>query len=310
MTVSLIVDCDTGIDDALALLYLLATPDAEIVAIGSVWGNTPATVAADNTLRVLELAGAGDIPVCVGAAGPLVGTEVTFGGEVHGTDGLGNLGRRVPTATPRPGSAVEQLVQAARARPGELTLLATGPLTNLALALHVEPRLPELVRGVSVMGGAIDVPGNASPLAEANIWHDPEAAAQVLGAPWPVQLVGLDVTMEQRVRAADLDAVRETTAATRFAWEVLQHYFDVYEARLGERAAPVHDMLTALLAVDPSPAEWEQATVHVETGGASRGATYVDRRSWVAPGGNVAVARRVAPGLMRERLLAALVALP
>lgn len=311
MTVSLIVDCDTGIDDALALLYLLAAPDAEIVAIGSVWGNTSATAAARNTLRVLEVADAAGIPVRVGAAGPLAGSETTFAAEVHGDRGLGNLGPYSPATAPQPGSAAEQLVQLARSRPGELTVLATGPLTNLALALHLEPRLPELVREVAVMGGAFEAPGNSTPLAEANIRCDPEAAARVFAAPWPVRLVALDVTMEQRVRPADLDAIRDRTAAAHFAWELLQHYFDFYETRLGERAAPVHDMLAGLLTVDPSLAEWEQATVHVETGGtASRGATYVDRRRWVAAGGNVAIARRVPPGLMREHLLAALVALP
>jgi purine nucleosidase len=308
--IPVVMDCDTGVDDALALLYLAASPAAELVAIGSVWGNTPADTAAANSLRVLEVAGVTGVPVCVGARGPLVGAA-DFSGMVHGTDGLGNTALPAPAGRVAPGSAAEQLVRLARERPGELTVIATGPLTNLALALLLEPRLPELVRGVAVMGGAFEAPGNATPLAEANIWHDPEAAVHVFAAPWPITLASLDVTMPVRVTAEQLGSLRGRTKAADFAWAVTQYYFDFYETRLPERSMPIHDMLTAALVVEPGLATYRQATVHVETAGeASRGMTYEDRRSWVPRGGNVAIAGAVAPDALWERLQPTLLALP
>ena len=169
----LYLDCDTGVDDAVALAVLLATPGVDLAGIGTVSGNTSAGQAATNTLNLLALAGRTDIPVAVGEHHPLAGNFDGGAEAVHGDNGIGGV--ELPASAQRPidARATDLLVNLARARPGELLVLATGPLTNLARALQIEPRLPELVAGVTAMGGAVRVPGNITGHAEANIASDP-----------------------------------------------------------------------------------------------------------------------------------------
>ncbi len=274
-----IVDCDTGVDDAIALLYLAGRPDVDLVAVGSVHGNVPSDVAARNTLRVLDVAGLDGVPVAVGAARPLA-QELGTAEHVHGGDGLGGTSQPQPRRRVTDESAVEQLVRLARAHPGELSLLAVGPLTNIGIALIVEPRLPELLRSVTVMGGAFEVAGNVTGLAEANIFHDPEAAALVFGAGWPLQVVGLDVTLATLLGGEDLGRLESAGSdVARFAWSILQHYLDVYERLVGERACAVHDALAACLLLEPDLATWTRRPVDVELRGEhTRGATLIERR--------------------------------
>jgi purine nucleosidase len=272
----------------------------------------PAEIGARNTLRVLEVAGIDDVPVAVGAARPMA-QALDTSEAIHGADGLGSTAQPPPGGTPTAESAVEQLVRLARANPGELSLLAVGPLTNLALALLVEPRLPELLKDVTIMGGAFGVAGNVTASAEANIWHDPEAAALVFDAGWPLQAVGLDVTHATLLRGDDLAALGAGTGAVaRFAWSILQHYLDVYERRMGERVCAVHDALAACLLLEPELATWTHGPVDVELRGEhTRGATIVDRRSIPAPAAGrppVAVADGVDHTAVLGRLLAALLA--
>jgi purine nucleosidase len=248
---NLYLDCDTGIDDALAIAMLLAHPDVELAGIGTVTGNTSAVQAAANTLGLLALAGRTGIPVAVGSgAGP--------GGaaQVHGGNGVGGV--VLPTGgEPDRRSAVELLVGLARAHPGELHVLATGPCTNLAAALVAEPGLPGLVASVTVMGGAVRSSGNVGPRAEANIAGDPAAAAAVFAAAWPVTLVPLDVTMHHRAAEADRAALTAAgTPLTDALADMLPVYFDFYEPRLGERRIPLHDPLAAGVAVgDLTPSD-------------------------------------------------------
>jgi len=199
---------------------------------------------------------------------------------VHGADGLGNTDQPAPQGRVTGEAAAAQLVRLARAHPGELSLLAIGPLTNIAVALLLEPDLPHLLRDVAVMGGAFDVPGNVSGRAEANIANDPEAAQLVVSADWPLRIVGLDVTHATLLRAPELARLQQGgTEAARFAWAALQFYLDVYERRVGERACPVHDGLAATLLLDPGLATWERRVVDIERrGDLTRGATLVDRR--------------------------------
>jgi purine nucleosidase len=274
-----IVDCDPGVDDALALLYLAGRPDVHIEAVGTVHGNVPATTAARNALRILEIAGLDAVPVAVGAARPMA-QALSTAEWVHGADGLGNTAQPEPQGRVTGESAAEQLVRLARAHPGALSLLAVGPLTNIGVALLLEPELPNLLRQVVVMGGAFSVAGNVSALAEANIANDPEAAQLVVSAGWPLRVVSLDVTHKTLLRRAQLARLeRGATAIAHFTWAALQFYLDVYERRVGERACPVHDGLAAILLVHPGLATWEQAVVDVELRGAlTRGATLVDRR--------------------------------
>ncbi len=278
-----IVDCDTGIDDAVTLLYLAGRPDVRIEAVGSVHGNVPASTGARNTLRVLEVAGRPDVPVAIGARRPIAQALETAE-HVHGADGLGDTAQPPPAGAPTGESAAEQLVRMARAEPGELSVLAIGPLTNLAVALLVEPELPRLLRRVVVMGGAFDVPGNVTPHAEANIGNDPEAAQLVMAAGWDLGVVALDVTHTTLLRSDDLARIAAAPGqVARFTWSILQWYLDAYERRVGERACPVHDALAAALLVDPGLASWERRVVDVELRGArTRGMTVADRR-WGEP---------------------------
>ncbi|MEU7901713.1 nucleoside hydrolase [Actinoplanes sp. NPDC049118] len=243
------LDCDTGIDDALALALLLGHPRVTLAAVGTVSGNTSAGQAARNTLDLLALAGRDDVPVAVGAHHPLGGSYAGGATRVHGGNGIGGIAVPRAARMPADGDAAGLLIEAARRHPGELRVVATGPLTNLALALRREPELTTLVRDVTVMGGAVRVPGNITGHAEANIANDPAAAAEVLGAPWPVTLVPLDVTMRHRFGEPDRAALAARgTALTAALAAMLVAYLDHYEARLGERRVPLHDPLAAGIA--------------------------------------------------------------
>jgi purine nucleosidase len=270
----LYLDCDTGVDDALALAVLLATPDVEIAGIGTVSGNTSAEQAATNTLNLLALAGREHIPVAVGEHDPLAGRYDGGAAEVHGDNGIGGVDLPPATQTPIDARAGDLLVELARAHPGELHVLATGPLTNVARALITEPRLPALVAGVTAMGGAVRVPGNITGHAEANIANDPEAAAAVFAAPWPVTLVPLDVTMRNTFDEADRAALRAAGTPLPVALaEMLTEYFDYYEPVLGVRAVPLHDPLAAgVLTGELEPADAPLLGLRVDTGaGEERG---------------------------------------
>jgi purine nucleosidase len=263
------LDCDTGVDDALAIALLAGHPGVTIAGIGTVSGNTGAGQAARNTLDVLALAGRNDIPVAVGAHHPLDGTFAGGANLVHGGNGIGGVD--LPTA-PRMAEgrpAVDLLLDLARQHPGDLRILAIGPLTNLALALHQEPDLPSLIRDVTIMGGAVRVPGNVTGHAEANIAWDPAAAATVLGASWPVTLVPLDVTLRHRFTEDDRAALAATGTplATALA-TMLTTYFDFYEPSLGVREVPLHDPLAAAISTgDVTPADAPLLGLHVAPDG-------------------------------------------
>ena len=274
----ILLDCDTGIDDALAILDFTAR-GGELLGAGSVHGNVPAPIGARNTLRVLEIAGVGQVPVCVGAARPLAQPLMTAE-HVHGQDGLGNTNQPSPQRMVGEGSAAEQMVRLAHQRPGEFTLVAIGPLTNLALALLLDPELPRLIPEVIVMGGAVEVPGNVSATAEANVWHDPEAAQLVIEADWQVTLVTLDATMQALLSPSDLEAIRSATSGrAQFAWAILDHYLTVYQQWLPGRTCPLHDPLALALVLNPELAIYRMLPTQVELrGSATRGTTVCDLR--------------------------------
>ncbi|MEW2359784.1 nucleoside hydrolase [Spirillospora sp. NPDC029432] len=312
---TVLFDCDTGIDDAITLLYLaslIRTGEAELIGVGTVHGNVDARTGALNTLRVLELAGvqAGTegVPVAVGAARPMA-QDVHYAVDWHGADGLGDTGLPEPAGRPVAESAAAQIVRLARSRPGEVTLLATGPLTNLGAALLLDPELPSLVREVVVMGGAFDHPGNITTHAEANIWHDPEAADLVFAADWPVVLVPLDATHPTAVDDRWLDALAaHDSDAARFATRIMEFYVTAYTPTLKRRGAVIHDALAAMLAVDPDVGTYVERPVRVELRGElTRGTTVWDARSLPAEDHRrpVRVAVGSDVGAFQDRLLAA-----
>lgn len=278
----LILDGDYGVDDSIALLYLAGQPDVQILGIGTVHGNAHAATAARNALAVLEVAGLDGVPVAIGTARPMA-QPLEVSSAVHGHDGLGGRAPERVARGPVETSAAGQLVALAKAHPGECTVLATGPLTNLAIALLLEPGLPSLVARVVVMGGTVLHPGNVAPLAEANIRHDPEAADLVFAASWPIVQVGLDLTMTTWLDDAHLARLAAAEGARgRFAWAILQHYLDFYLERHGRRSCPLHDPSAAFLALHPEAATYLRAPVAVELRSEqSRGMLIVDRRERV-----------------------------
>ena len=236
-TTRVVIDCDTGVDDTMAIFYGLLAPHIDVVGISCVWGNIGVDLTTINTLRLLEMLGRGDIPVAKGAHKPLLGPEWPHGQGVHGEDGQGNLNLPLPKLQPAKGSAVELIVKLAHEHPGELILVPTGPLTNVAAAVIADPSIAKLYKKVVLMGGAFLVKGNAARWGEANIWHDPEAAQVVFEAGWDVTAVGLDVTDRTMLSQERLDILRDSgTVAGKHIHAITKYYVDRYSARTGRRA--------------------------------------------------------------------------
>jgi purine nucleosidase len=278
-----LLDCDTGVDDAMALLYLLSREDIELVGITTVFGNNTAAQCAHNTLRVLELAGRTDIPVAVGAEKPLVGEVTYLATHVHGSDGLGDSGLPTEVSTPLdPRSAVQLIDELSAEHRGRLRILAVAPLTNIAQALDSIPDLTDRVVDVVIMGGAADAPGNQSVAAEANIIHDPEAGQRVLTAGWPTVLVPLDVTMTEVLTEAHRERLLAAgNPIAAFVAATSDFYFDGYGFdSYGRRSSPCHDAVAAaVLTGEVVPSVFPLLHVEVDcSDGPSRGATLVDTR--------------------------------
>jgi purine nucleosidase len=275
------VDADTGIDDAMALIYLLASSDAEVVGIASTGGNIPVDQVCANNLGLLELCGAPGIPVSKGADHPLRG-HWSHHSEFHGPNGVG-YAELPPTDRRLTGhDAVAAWVAAARDHPGDLIGVVTGPLTNLALALRAEPALPTLLRRLVIMGGAFGADSN--PMAEWNIRVDPEAAREVF-AGWagrqqlPV-VCGLDLTRRVAMTPdilARLAAAAGPSPLIRVIEDAMRFYFETHEARGYGYVAYMHDPLAAAAALDPGLVSTREATVDIELADTpTRGVTAAD----------------------------------
>ena len=274
-------DCDTGIDDALALVYLMASPEVSLAGIGTVSGNIDAKRAARNTLDLLELGGRGEVPVAVGAMDPLTHS---FGGgapHIHGHNGVGEVELPSAQRQPEAESAADMLVRLAHEYAGELDVIAIGPLTNLAVALKQDPSIADLVHEVIIMGGAALVPGNLSAVGEANIYNDPEAAQVVMEAPWQVVLVPLDVTLENTFEESDRLALAASGSVLNQALaDILDLYFDFYVGEYDRRMCALHDPLAAAIATGQITATRAPNVPVVvdDTQGPGRGQTICDLR--------------------------------
>lgn len=282
-----LLDVDTGIDDALALMLAVRSEEIELVGVGTVAGNVDAMTAARNTLRVLEVAGAGHVPVAVGATAPLI-EPFQDAAWVHGSDGMGNSSQPEPTALPSDETAVEQLLRLSHEHSSQLTVVAVGPLTNLALAIRGDPELPARLRRIVIMGGSARAGGNRSSWAEANMAQDPEAATVVFGADVPRTMVGLDVTMQVTIGQGDIAALAASgDPCGELAAQILPHYLDVYESWSGQRRCALHDPLAVAVAARPDLVVTRSLPVAVETvGRLTRGMTVVDLRA-LMPGAPV-----------------------
>ena len=290
--IPLILDVDTGIDDALALLYAAASPEVELLAVTCVSGNVAARDVERNTRAVLELAGRGDVEVALGRETPLV-KPLEIAPDTHGPHGLGyaRLPRAASPLSER--HAVDVIVETVRSRPGEVTLVTLGPLTNLALALDREPELPRLLRAFALMGGAYRTPGNTTPTAEWNIYVDPDAANQVFAA-WAAALagdpaiprplaIGLDVTETVRFMPGHLEQLiarlGHDSAVGRFVSDALRFYFEFHQRYDGFYGAVIHDPFAVAATLDRSLVTTQPVHVDVEAGtGLANGMTVADWR--------------------------------
>lgn len=272
------IDCDTGIDDALALAYLLTDPRVDVVGIGAVSGNVSAEQAAVNSLALLEAAGRTDIPVAVGSVHPRTGAFAGGAPCVHGENGIGGVALDRARREVEPITAVDLLEKLADRHP-DLQVLALGPLSNLAEVVESRPQIVDAIAHVVIMGGAFDRAGNVTAAAEANIHNDPESAALVFAAAWPLTVVPLDVTMNHALTAADAAELgRMAGTVPRVLSGMLENYLDFYEGVYGARQCALHDPLAALILAGSAPVTVvQEREIDVVCAGADRGRTiYLD----------------------------------
>jgi purine nucleosidase len=305
--VPLLLDVDTGIDDSLALLYACASPEVELLAVTCCSGNVEAKQVVENTLAVLELAGRNDVEVALGREVPLVRPLETTP-ETHGPRGIGYAELPPPRRPVSERHGADVIVDAARSRSTEVTLVTLGPLTNLAVALEREPDLPRLLNGWVLMGGAYRVPGNTAPTTEWNIHCDPEAAKiafdawSAAGVARPLAL-GLDVTEKAKFTPDHMTAIArragsrpdETASETdgsvasnpivRYLADALRFYMEFHSRYDGFYGAFVHDPFAVAATLDRSLVRTEALTVDVELAGTlTAGETVTDwRRVWGRP---------------------------
>ncbi len=260
----IIIDTDPGVDDSMAILLAFNSPELKIEGLTTVFGNTGSEVTTLNGLRLVELAGHPEVPVARGVDQPMLRPYKGEGWRVHGRNGLGQVDFPPPVGEPDPRRAAQFIVDMVMANPGEITLVPLAPLTNVALAVLLEPRIVANVKEVVLMGGAATVPGNASPVAEANIHNDPEAAWIVFHAGWPITMVGLDVTHKTVMNAAYMKLLKSAhNPHTDFVYAISQHYMNLYASR-GVDGMPVHDPSAIAYVIDPSLFTTKHVYVDVE----------------------------------------------
>jgi inosine-uridine nucleoside N-ribohydrolase len=284
MSTKILLDCDPGHDDAIALLLALASPEVELLGVTTVAGNQTLAKTTANAIRVLELAGRGELPVAAGADRPLV-RDRRVAANVHGETGLDGPDLPPPQGAPDKAHAVDFLAE----RLAGATLVATGPLTNVALLLarYPDARPERLV----LMGGAI-AEGNVTPAAEFNIWADPEAARRVFTSGLDVTMVGLDVTHRALVTRAHAEQLRGAGRVGRFVAELLDFYGVFHREVYRFDGSPVHDAVALAQVIRPELLELERLNVQVDCESSlCRGRTVVDvwRRTGEEPNANVAV---------------------
>lgn len=266
MTRRIILDCDPGHDDAMAILLAQGAEEIVLEAITTVAGNHTLALTTLNALRVCTLAGIDSVPVAAGCAAPLV-RELVTAPEIHGTTGLEGHLWGEPSVSAVPEHAVDVIIDLVMSSPGEITLVPTGPLTNIAVALRKEPRIAQRVREVVLMGGAY-TRGNMTPAAEFNVFVDPEAAAIVFDAGWPVTMVGLEVT--QMALASDdvfsrIEALR--TPVSEAVMGMMRFYQEQQLRESGVTAPPVHDPCAVARVARPELVTCSDASVEVELAG-------------------------------------------
>lgn len=271
----IIIDTDPGIDDAMAIFLALQSPEVEVIGLTTIYGNVYTTVATRNALHLLEVAGRNDIPVAEGSHVTLTkGTKLRIADFVHGADGLGNQNFPPPKGKPIEISAAEFLVQQANLYPGQVTVVALGPCTNIALAIQLDPNFTKNVEQIIVLGGAFSVNGNVNPAAEANIFGDPDAADIVFTSGADVLAVGINVTHQVVLTDADRDMMAQSDGKfAQYLCKILDVYFSYHRNSYSTKGVYLHDPTALLAAVNPSLITYTEGVVRVQTSGITRGLT-------------------------------------
>jgi pyrimidine-specific ribonucleoside hydrolase len=299
----IILDCDPGHDDAIALMLALGSPEVELLGVTTVAGNQTVEKTTANAIRVLDHLGRDDISVAAGAQRPLV-RERYVARDVHGDSGLD--GPDLPPAAREPEAehAIDWIAKTLSDQQPPVTLVATGPLTNVALLLARYPELgPKLAR-IVLMGGAI-AEGNVTPAAEFNIWADPEAAQRVFSGGLDMTMVGLDVTHKALIRQPHIDQLADSGIAGKLVADLYGFYVEHHKRRYGWDGAPVHDAVAVAHVIDETLLEIKDCGVMVDTGPElSRGRTYVDRWDTTGWQPNCHVAVDIDAGRFIELLIA------
>ncbi len=278
----MILDLDTGVDDALALAYALADPSVDLIGVVASYGNNFVQQTAKNTCQLLELLGHPEVPVFLGAQHSMASQSFTVmevSKQIHGKNGIGDISLPDPLHGPREQSGVDFLITAAHQYQQQLTIVPTGPLTNLAAAIKKDPAIVDLIGNVTLMGGALTVEGNVSEAAEANINQDAEAANIVFTSGLPLTMVGLDVTLRTLLTKAETAQWRQlgTPAGKAYA-DLTDFYIDAYDhLGIDHHGCAIHDPLAVGVAIDPSFVSMLQLPMKVTTSGPNYGRTIGDK---------------------------------
>jgi purine nucleosidase len=297
-TCRMILDVDTGIDDAMAIVYALNHPGISLEAVTTTYGNIDVASATRNTLALLEAAGRSDIAVASGCARSLTRPFSKRGSRIHGANGLGDVDLPLPKTKALDVWGPDLIIERVRANPSELTLVPVGPMTNVAQALMKAPDIAGKLKGLVLMGGTIwhpGVPGIPSPVADANFFNDPEAARIVLQSGAPITLVGMDVTMKTKLTAPMMDDIAARGGpAAKITMEAARFYLAAYQAQYPDITyCALHDPLAVAVAQDASVVTLEPMQIDVEcVGELTRGQVIPDRRrtGTTLPNAKVAVA--------------------
>jgi len=276
----IIIDTDPGVDDTMAIFYAMESGKFDVLGLTTIFGNVHTDLATTNALKLLEILERTDIPVAKGADKPLVRPFKGPVPYVHGVDGQGNINPEPPTTQAIAQSAAEFIVEQIMANPGEIVLAPLGPLTNIALALLLEPRITENVKEVVLMGGAVFVPGNVNPATEANINNDPEAADNVLAAPWKVTMLGLDVTAKTWMSPEQLALYGQSEkVSSQHIHKIVPFYQNFMEGSYpGQRGICIHDSSVISYLLYPELYTVEQYPIVVGCEGVGKGKTW----AWTA----------------------------
>ena len=273
MTVKMIIDTDPGIDDAMAIAYAAADPEIKVVGLTTIFGNVYVEQGTRNALHLVEMLGL-DCPVAEGAAEPLAMPLDPPSQNVHGPEGFGGLPAPTPSGKAIDESAAEFIVRMCNESPNEVVICAIGPLTNLAHALRLDPHIAHTVGKVVIMGGSAEAGGNITEFAEANIFHDPHAAAEVFAADWPVVMVGLDVTHDIICTSADFDRLKTLSPQTGgFIKAISTYYLDFYASVGLTEGCHLHDPAAVIAAAHAQHFNTVEMPLTVTVDGPERGRT-------------------------------------